>query len=137
MSDETKMCPLCGAALEYKRKSISLGEYWMCPMPFMWATLHKNMMITHYTYDVKDDVVTEYCYIKPYRLKSSSGKTIIHKLSLGPLPGIRDIDYNVFIASKDEAAKYTYWQFIAETPTIKLDATDKVLERIKVLLTFL
>lgn len=138
MTDEI-LCPLCSAVMEEKNRSENLVKWHQCPTPFVWVTLHKQIVITHYTFEPNG---LEHFYLPPFRVDSSQEGNISNifklvKYDLNNL-GNKVIVVNEPIEIEYGEPAYIYdWQFVTNTLLIKPCSADKMLEKIKTLLNFL
>jgi hypothetical protein len=93
-------------------------------------------MITHYTLDTKS---TEYMYLPPFRVCNYAGFSNITKLvedEIPVSPGTYVTEETITISGK-QVMPWKHWVYVTKIPALKPEASDKMLERIKVLINFI
>lgn len=95
-------------------------------------------MITHYTMN-NDIHASEYMYIPPFRICNKAGFSSITKLvedKIPVSPGIYAVEETIIINGK-HIIPWKHWVYVTKIPALKPEASDKMLERIKVLINFI
>ena len=144
MTDENQKCPLCDATLEKKIPSqhINTVSWLQCPTPFAWATIYKHTVISHF---IKESHA-EHIYIPPFKisnwLERSNQPAISSLYKLSEIDFAKDtgaylIDESPFNIDCIKNITFKEWKLIKELPLMKIESSEKMLERINLLLKFL
>lgn len=113
-------CPLCGKILRFRQVSgVNLFD---CATQVAWITDDGIKSRSHYEVEFDPRESIQRMYVLPYNVDNfqSDRKTRLYKL----FPGTPE-------KGGDR------WQLVMETPQIRPDVADKLLERIKTLMTYL
>ena len=118
MKIQINSCPLCGKDLKYKK--IFGMDFLDCPELITLNSISGPKQQSHYECEMSPISKLERIYILPYNIDNfeKDNKSRIYKL----------------VTSRNGVDN---WYFVTETPLIKPDTCDKLLERIQKLLLFL
>jgi hypothetical protein len=148
MTDENQKCPLCAATLEKKFRVFEHLQHidtvgWLqCPTPFAWQVLYKYIVISHF---IKDPH-SEHIYLPPFKIdnwlegSNQPGESWLHKLveiDFAKDVGFYKIEEPPVYAKINDTITFKEWKLIKKFPLMKIESSEKMLERINLLLKFL
>ena len=148
MTDENQKCPLCQAVLEKKFRvsdhlqHIDTVSWLQCPTPFAWSVLYKQTIISHFVKESHG----EHIYLPPFKIdnwlegSNQPGESWLHKLV--EIDFTKDIGFYIIddppiYSESNDSITFKEWRLITKLPFMKIESSEKMLERINLLLKFL